>query len=155
MNPKDYVSQVKEFHQSFDHPILPSPTIPDKKRCDFRLSLLSEELKELAEAIEKNDLVEVADAFCDIQYVLSGAILEFGMGEKFNDLFKEIHRSNMSKACATFVEAEKTVKFYFDTEGTECFIKPKDEVFLVYRKSDNKTLKSINYSPANLKPIIA
>jgi hypothetical protein len=33
--------------------------------------LISEELKELAEAIQNNDIVEVADALCDIQYVLS------------------------------------------------------------------------------------
>jgi predicted HAD superfamily Cof-like phosphohydrolase len=41
--------------------------------------------------------VEIADALCDLQYVLSGAILEFGFGGKFKSLFEEVHRSNMSK----------------------------------------------------------
>lgn len=150
----DFITEVKEFHKGFDHPILPTPMIPDAKRCALRVELLREELKELADAIEKKDIVEVADAFCDLQYVLSGAILEFGMGEKFGELFNEVHRSNMSKACSTIQEAEETVKFYREKHNTETYIKEKDGVFLVYRISDNKTLKSINYSPANLKTII-
>ena len=50
-------------------------------------------------AIKDNNLTEVADAPCDLQYVLAGAILEFGMGAKFRALFSEVHCSNMSKAC--------------------------------------------------------
>ena len=63
----------------------------------------------MKEAIEQNDLVEVADALADIQYVLAGAVHEFGLGEKFADLFDEVQRSNMSKACKTREEAERTV----------------------------------------------
>lgn len=151
---KDFLTQVKEFHDGFDHPILPTPQIPDAKRCALRVELLREELKELQEAIEKKDIVEIADAFCDLEYVLSGAILEFGMGEKFPSLFAEVHRSNMSKACSSIKEAEDTMEFYKKKDGTETYIKEKGNVFLVYRKSDNKTLKSINYSPANLKSIL-
>ena len=154
MKEKDYLTQVKEFHELFDHPILPTPTIPDAKRCALRISLLVEELKELQVAIENNDIVEVADAFGDIEYVLSGAVLEFGMGEKFPELFAEVHRSNMSKACKTLQEAEDTIKFYFEKDGTQSYYKEKNGFYLIYRKSDNKTLKYINYSPANLKSIL-
>ena len=73
---------------------------------------LLEELKELKEAIEENDLVEVIDALCDIQYVLSGAILEFGFAEKFKEMFDEVQRSNMSKVCKTEEEAVQTQKHY-------------------------------------------
>ena len=75
------LSSVALFHETFKHPILPQPTIPSETRCALRVSLLAEELKELEEAIENKDLVEIADALCDLQYVLSGAILEFGLGE--------------------------------------------------------------------------
>lgn len=150
----DFLTEVKEFHEKFEHPILPTPTIPDAKRCVLRMELLREELEELQHAIYTKNIVEVSDAFCDLQYVLSGAILEFGMGEKFPELFAEVHRSNMSKACSTLKEAEDTVKFYLEKDGTESFIKETYGIFLVYRKSDNKTLKSINYSPANLKSIL-
>jgi len=150
----DFITQVKDFHEKFEHPILPTPQIPNAKRCELRMELLTEELKELREAIDKKDLVGIADAFCDLQYVLSGAILEFGMGEKFGELFEEVHRSNMSKACSTIEEAEETAKHYLEKDGTECDIKLRGDLFLVYRKSDNKTLKSIKYSPANLKSIL-
>jgi len=154
MDKIDSLNQVAAFHKTFKHPILKEPTIPGEKRCKLRVELISEELKELEQAIKDKDLVEVADALCDIQYVLSGAVLEFGMGEKFAELFDEVQRSNMSKACKTMEEAEATVKHYQENKGTESYIKEADGLFLVYRTEDNKTLKSVNYSPADLKSIL-
>ena len=145
---------VADFHRLFDLPVLDEPTIPSKERSLLRINLLEEELKELKEAIEANDLVEVADAFCDLQYVLSGAILEFGMGKKFRKLFKEVQRSNMSKACQDMKEAEDTKNHYMDSKATEAYIKSKEDKFLVYRKEDHKVLKSIKYSPAQIELIL-
>ncbi len=150
----DPLNQVAEFHRTFKHPVLEQPTIPSPKRCELRVSLIAEELKELQEAIENKDIVEVADALCDIQYVLSGAVLEFGLGGKFKDLFEEVQRSNMSKACKTEEEALATIAHYKKKDGTESYYKEIDGLYLVYRKSDNKTLKSINYSPADLKGML-
>ena len=150
----DPLNQVAEFHSTFKHPILDDPTIPAKERCELRVSLIAEELKELQEAIADKDIVEIADALCDIQYVLSGAVLEFGLGNKFADLFNEVQRSNMSKACNTKEEAEATVAHYKDERDTDCYYVEQDGHFLVYRNGDNKTLKSINYSPADLKSIL-
>ena len=144
------LNQVAEFHSTFKHPILSAPVIPSKERCELRISLLAEELKELQQAVDDNNMVEVADALCDLQYVLSGAILEFGLGEKFKDLFDEVHRSNMSKACKTVEEANQTIAHYKASVGTDAYYKEIDGLFLVYRVADEKTLKSINYSPANL-----
>ncbi len=149
----DCLNQVAEFHRTFKHPILSTPQIPSKQRSDLRVSLIAEELKELQEAIDNNDLIEVADALADIQYVLAGAILEFGLGEKFRELFDEVQRSNMSKACHSVEEAEATIAHYL-TKGTESYYKELDGKFLVYRKGDDKTLKNINYSPADLKSIL-
>ena len=147
------LNSVAAFHQTFKHPILPEPQIPDAKRCQLRVSLIAEELKELEEGIKNQDIVEIADALCDIQYVLSGAILEFGLADKFKDLFDEVQRSNMSKACKTVTEAEQTVTHY-QNQGVDCHYEKEGGLYLVYRKEDRKTLKSINYSPADLKGII-
>ena len=98
--------------------------------------------------------MEVADALCDIQYVLSGAVLEFGLGNKFVDLFNEVQRSNMSKACSTYEEAEATVAHYAKKDGTEAEIMQDGDKFLVYRILDNKVLKSVKYSPADLRGIL-
>ena len=145
------LNDVAEFHDTFDLPVLDSPTISSKQRCELRINLLQEESNELKAAIEDNDLVEVADALCDLQYVLSGAIHEFGIGSKFEDLFSEVHRSNMSKVCKTLEEAEETQAHYLKTKNTESFIEEKNSEFLVYRQEDKKVLKSIKYSPADLK----
>jgi len=150
----DCLNQVAEFHRTFKHPILDTPQIPSKQRCGLRVSLIAEELKELQEAIDDNNIVEIADALADIQYVLAGAILEFGLGKKFRTIFDEVQRSNMSKACNSVAEAEATMKHYSD-KGTESYYKEIEGKFLIYRKGDDKTLKNINYSPADLKSIIA
>ena len=154
MQQPDSLNLVADFHRTFKHPILPSPAIPEETRCKLRVALLAEELKELEVAILNKDIVEVADAFCDLQYVLSGAILEFGLAEKFKALFEEVQRSNMSKACLTEAEAIKTVDHYREKDGTHCYYREEGGKWLVYRSSDNKTIKSINYSPANLEQIL-
>ena len=127
-------------------------------------SVIGEQVKQANMEVERclnlvtgqsaKDLVEIADALCDLQYVLSGAVLEFGMGDKFVELFNEVQRSNMSKACSSLEEAEYTVKFYQDKDGTEAEIKEENGVWKVYRTADNKVLKSINYSPADLISIL-
>jgi predicted HAD superfamily Cof-like phosphohydrolase len=146
----DALNQVAEFHKTFNAPILETPQIPSEQRCQLRVDLLQEELDELAQALKDKDLVEVADALCDIQYVLSGAVLEFGLGDKFIDLFNEVQRSNMSKACNTQQEAIMTLSHYKKKDGTEGYYKEINGKWLVYRTSDDKVLKSINYSPADL-----
>jgi predicted HAD superfamily Cof-like phosphohydrolase len=154
MKQPDTLNHVAKFHTTFKHPVLSSPTIPTKERCDLRIALLSEELKELEEAIKNNNIIEIADALCDLQYVLTGAVLEFGLGEKFYELFNEVQRSNMSKTCGSETEALATIEYYKNNKNTECYYVQENDVWLVYRKDDHKTIKSINYSPANLKDLL-
>lgn len=155
MKSPETLSAVSEFHNTFKHPISPKPTMPAEKRCALRVALLREELEELEEAIAQKDLVAVADALCDLQYVLSGAVLEFGLGDKFAQLFEEVQRSNMSKTCKTEAEAQETVRHYQTEKQQACYYEKSGEVYLVFRKSDGKTLKSTKYSPPNLKKIIS
>jgi len=149
----DSLNQVAEFHRTFNAPILESPQIPSKERCDLRVLLLQEELDELKQAIADNDITEVADALCDLQYVLSGAVLEFGLGNKFVELFNEVQRSNMSKACSTQDEADKTIEFYRN-KGEDAYSETSGDKINVHRKTDRKVLKSVNYSPADLRSIL-
>ena len=140
-----YIPKVSEFHKTFEAPILERPQIPSEERCRLRVSLLQEELNELQQAINDNDIVEI---------VLSGAILEFGLGEKFNELFDEVQRSNMSKACSSIQESIETISHYKKKDDTESMYKKVGDKWVVYRMSDNKVLKSVNYSPVDLKKII-
>ncbi len=154
MKQPDSLNQVADFHRTFQHPIIANPGIPSKDRCNLRIALIQEELDELRDAVEKKNIVEIADALCDIQYVLSGAVLEFGLGEKFAELFNEVQRSNMSKSCSSEEEAILTVQYYKQHKNTKCYFKKVGEKYLIYRENDNKTLKSVNYSPADLRTII-
>jgi predicted HAD superfamily Cof-like phosphohydrolase len=147
------LNDVACFHDTFNLPVIDNPKIPDEDRCRLRINLLEEELMELKAAIEHKDLVEVADAFCDLQYVLSGAILEFGLAAKFKDLFEEVQRSNMSKVCQSMEEAEATVAAY-EAKGQAGHIVQKGEIFLVYRNQDGKVLKSVNYNSADLDSLL-
>mmetsp|Transcript_75703 Transcript_75703/g.244990 ORF Transcript_75703/g.244990 Transcript_75703/m.244990 type:complete len:208 (+) Transcript_75703:37-660(+) len=150
---------VAAFHRRFDAPIEAVPRLPSRARMDLRLNLLEEELGELRAAMAAGDLVEAADALADIQYVLSGAVLELGMGHCFADLVEEVQRSNMSKACATLEEAAQTVNHYKETKGVEARVEERSlggkTVYLVKRASDDKTLKSVAFSPPDLAPILA
>lgn len=150
----DSLNQVAAFHHLFQHPVLTKPSIPDSNRCALRISLLQEELEELSEAIEERDIVGIADALCDLQYVLSGAVLEFGLGNLFKKLFDEVQRSNMSKACDSEEDAVATVEYYANERQTKAFYKEVDGKWLVYREGDHKTLKSIRYTSPNLEEII-
>jgi predicted HAD superfamily Cof-like phosphohydrolase len=145
------LTDVGAFHETFNLPIEDEPIIPAEDRCALRVNLLQEELNELKEAIEDNDIVEIADALADLQYVLSGAILEFGLAKQFKALFDEVQRSNMSKACDSESEAMATQEAYQNKDGTESYIRRIGKKWVVYRKGDHKVLKSIRYSPADLK----
>ena len=175
MNNKE--QQVKEFHQAFKQYTGSRPQIPPKEVLKLRLELILEELKELAEAsgmaLEFNELmvkkietsnaikdlqanpVKVLDALCDLQYVLSGTVLAFGMQYIFDTGFNEVHRSNMSKGCVTELEALETIEYY-QKQNVLCHHEYDFDsmLYLVYRNSDKKVLKSIKYSPANLKQFL-
>jgi predicted HAD superfamily Cof-like phosphohydrolase len=148
------LNNVAAFHSLFDAPVLDAPQLPPADRATLRVSLLQEELNELSQAFQDGDLVEVADALGDLQYVLAGAIHECGLGQRFAEIFSEIHRSNMSKACTSQLEAEQTVEHYQSYKNEDAYIVQKDDLYLVHRKSDNKVLKSINYQPALLAPYL-
>ena len=93
---RDTLAIVREWHEAFDVPVENAPTIP-KHRAQMRLDILEEEVAELRAAVETGDLVEALDALCDIQYVLDGTVLEFGLHQLKQDAMAEVHSSNMSK----------------------------------------------------------
>lgn len=149
------LNQVGEFHHLFQHPVHHIPQIPSPDRCQLRINLLTEELQELSLALQQRNLVEAADALCDLQYVLSGAIHELGLGPVFAELFAEVHDSNMSKACESLEIAEQTAMHYLQTRGEACTVEQVGNLFMVYRQSDRKTMKSIAYRPADLQGILS
>ena len=93
---QDALTIVREWHEAFGVPVEADPTI-SKSRAQMRLAILEEEVAELRAAVEAGDMVETLDALCDIQYVLDGTFLEFGLHGVNQDALEEVHASNMSK----------------------------------------------------------
>ena len=94
---RDFVDLVAEFHYLFDQKDAKTPTSGNKKQGELRYSLLAEENAEYLEAVTNGDLVGIADALGDQLYIIYGTILKHGLQDKIEDVFKEIHRSNLSK----------------------------------------------------------
>ena len=86
---------VKLFMKTFGQEIKDKPSFPSEKITRLRYSLIKEELEELKEAINKNNLKEIADALTDILYVTYGAGHAFGIN--LDKCFTEVQSSNMSK----------------------------------------------------------
>ena len=99
------------------------------------------------------DKVEELDALCDIQYVLSGAVLALGHQENFDEAFQNVQDSNMSKGCKNRQEADDTQKHYGD-KGVESYVVEKDGILIVLRKEDDKVLKNVHYTATELKQFV-
>ena len=87
--------KVGTFMKTFGQEVKLSSSFSTDKINELRVSLIKEELGELIEAINKKDLVEVADALTDILYVTYGAGHAFGIN--LDKCFQEVQNSNMSK----------------------------------------------------------
>lgn len=114
-----------------------SPEIPSVQTCILRTELIAEEWQELQDAfgIKMNnmsgdwettangpDVVGIADAIGDLLYVVLGTAVACGI--QIEDIFSEIHRSNMTK----FIDG--------------------------HCRQDGKWMKGPSYTPAQLEPIL-
>ena len=87
---------VEEFHHAYGVPVGSRPTLDVGETFQgLRQSLMREELDEVCAAINRDDLVEVADGLADLLYVVYGTALTFGID--LDAVVREVHRSNMTK----------------------------------------------------------
>lgn len=89
--------KIEEFQFRFGQPINEYPVLLPAKDALLRFKLMVEENEEYLEAVQNNDMVEVADALGDMLYILGGTIVNHGMQHIIERVFNEIHASNMSK----------------------------------------------------------
>ena len=88
-------NKVGIFMKTFGQEVKSKPSFSADKINKLRINLIKEELDELKEAMDNNDLLEVADALTDILYVTYGAGHAFGID--LDKCFDEVQNSNMSK----------------------------------------------------------
>jgi predicted HAD superfamily Cof-like phosphohydrolase len=138
--------QVSEFHRAFGVAERSTPGIPDDDTVKLRLKLIGEEFCELLEACgyrgasiaiwsrltdalsaaPKMDLEETVDALADLQYVIQGAYLSFGVDDE--PITDEVQAANMRK---------------LGPDG-----KP------IYRESDRKLLKPKGWRGPDHRPLL-
>ena len=87
--------KVKNFMKTFGQEVKSRPSFSSDKINMLRYNLIKEELDEFKQALDNNDLLEVADALTDILYVTYGAGHAFGIN--LDACFEEVQNSNMSK----------------------------------------------------------
>ena len=88
-------NKVGIFMKTVGQEVKSKPSFSTDKINKLRIDLIKEELNELKEAMDNNDLLEVADALTDILYVTYGAGHAFGIN--LDKCFDEVQNSNMSK----------------------------------------------------------
>lgn len=122
------IASVEEFHDVFriGNRYEPTGTVSEDEFM-LRYNLLKEENEEYLEACKRGDVVEIADALGDLLYITFGTILRHGLQHKIEEVFDEIHRSNMSK---------------LDEDGKPIF------------REDGKVLKSNNYFRPDIRRIL-
>ena len=105
MQPQDMVA---EFHRKFDIPVGEKPAIPPDTTRQLRVRLIQEEFAELQEAMAAQDLPGVAKELADLLYVVYGTAVSYGVD--MDPVFREVHRSNLSKVGGYKREDGKWVK---------------------------------------------
>lgn len=86
---------VEAFHRMFDIVVHQTPTLVDDRTRALRERLIQEEFDELKEAMARNDLSGIAKEMADLLYVVYGTAVSYGID--MEPVFREVHRSNMSK----------------------------------------------------------
>lgn len=156
--------QVLEFHRVFEHPIgADGPKIPKDDRVRFRMALIAEEFFEMLVSVYGSDesiddaensirrviassivhphLADLVDAWADIDYVVEGARIEFGVDG--DPIAAEVHRANMTKAHPCPVCAN----FAFDRGAcARC----RASGFIVVKNADSKTVKPVGWTPPDI-----
>jgi predicted HAD superfamily Cof-like phosphohydrolase len=126
---KKQLEEVKEFHERFQVYTQYSPSVNVSANIrDGRINLMREELDEVVEAMENGKLSYIGKELSDLLYALLGTVQAYGLAEKFEDIFDEVHRSNMSK---------------LDKDGKPIL------------RDDGKVLKSDQFRPADIDSILS
>ena len=87
--------KVRVFMKTYGQEVKDKARFSDARTNKLRIDLIKEELEELTEAMQDENLLEVADALTDILYVTYGAGHAFGIN--LDKCFEEVQNSNMSK----------------------------------------------------------
>lgn len=91
----DEQAMVEEFHRKFEIAVQATPAEVSEETKRLRVRLIQEEFDELKESMATGDLPAVAKEMADLLYVVYGTAVSYGID--MGPVFREVHRSNLSK----------------------------------------------------------
>jgi hypothetical protein len=139
------------------------PHLPDNKTFKLILSLILEELIELAQSggddilkefqqmlldrgssnlSANRSLIDYIDAITDLKVVIANGDYYAGLTKCADEAFNLVMDSNDTKFCYTLEDAKKSVEKY---KGSAFYSIDDTGVYIIKRLSDDKILKGINY----------
>ena len=91
----DEQAMVEAFHSKFEIVVQATPQDLNEETKELRVRLIQEEFDELKEAMASGNLAAVAKEMADLLYVTYGTAVSYGID--MDPVFREVHRSNLSK----------------------------------------------------------
>lgn len=142
---------VERWSEVFSLPINKKPELLPERENDLAIKLIDEELAEVKKALAEDNLTEMVDGFGDLLWVVVRAMQSAGVD--VDKTISAIYDSNMSKLATSKEEAEQSVAKYAE-QGVEAdYTKVGKKYYKIFRKSDNKVLKSVNFAVPNFKEL--
>lgn len=146
---KNEIKKVMEFHKVFEIPYNTKPTYIPEELAYLRDKLLKEEYLEVSEELlhpHPYNMDRIAKELADLQYVLLGTIISYGLQDKFEEIFDAVHKANLSKldACPEAINEEGTCGHRM------CNIFHRKPL----KRSDGKVIKSKMYKEADIRAIL-
>ena len=112
-----YQNDVEIFMKSGSQPVQKELSM-DNDEAKLYMKLISEEYNETLDAFKKSDLVELADGLADMVWVIMGMCNSCGI--QFDNIWKEVRASNMSK----FVDGKAIKNEYGKIMKPKTYFKP-------------------------------
>jgi len=112
-----YQNDVEIFMKTGSQPVQKELSM-DNDEAKLYMKLISEEYNETLDAFNKSDLVELADGLADMVWVIMGMCNSCGI--QFDNIWKEVRASNMSK----FVDGKAIKNEYGKIMKPKTYFKP-------------------------------
>lgn len=94
---KNLIEKRREFNRVMDIKTNLYPCNIESKEALNESIMMQEEVQEYFQACKNNDIVEIADAIGDQLYLILGQAAKHGLLGCIEEIYDEIHKSNMSK----------------------------------------------------------
>ena len=93
----EQLKKVLAFHTKYKVKISDQPAPLDADTAALRHRIMREEVDEYLPEATGANIEYLAKELADVIYTVYGTVIAHGLHEKFDDVFAEVHRSNMTK----------------------------------------------------------